>query len=479
MTQPKPPQERLSALLVDIINTPDVRNLLIDIGREWINQWSGSAPLKKGISKPASFLLSKSLAASKTKGLSDVFAKPEHIEALIHTAPQLMTALSSIRFSAMKAVDSLPIHRKKQLFETLFSKVDGDTGKQVFPIAVHIVEEIYKSDPLFFSSKISPVIEKWVSQTDFAEVKSLLDASREDVSALLENIIKIIFEYPAKLVALLSNLPEIVNLILSLANQLLAQFNAMPADIFTDLLLSLLKPIDAASIGKIFTRLNEVVRQLHTGSTLIGEMDAPQFTSDLREKIRDFMAEIDPALTIKARNALIDGRETVIGVLIEAAESRPELLNLWLSQLAAKRNSDIRLFKRKIQVLETLPEEEAVTALSAALSNWNAYDLSQTVNAIARMLNRINAFKPDVIEALVTEFVNTLDRYEIEESLDWIFRDLGRAARPIFRMTAPLIVRELEGFFQPGEEDDGYDDAMDQMRERLRSLLLSKEDKNR
>jgi hypothetical protein len=479
MAQPKPPQERLSALLVDIINTPDVRNLLIDVGREWINQWSGNGPLKQGIGKPAAFLLSKTLAPSKTERLSAVFGKPEHIETLMHETPQLIHELSTIGLSVAHAMESLPISRKKILFERLFSGADGKTEKPIFPVFVRIAEEIYKNDPVFFSSKITPLIEKWVSQTDFGDVKSLLDASREDITTLLGNIVTIIFEYPAKLVALLSNLPDIVNLILSLADQMLAQFNNMPADIFTDLLLSIARQLDAKAAGRITNRINEVIRQLHTGSTLIGEMDAPQFTSDLKEKIQDFMAEIDPALTIKARNALIDGRETVIGVLVEAAEARPELLNLWLGQLTAKRNSDIRIFKRKIQVLETLPEEEAITALSSGLSSWNAYDLAQTVNAISRMMNRINAFKPGVIEALVTEFVNTLDRYELEESLDWLFRDLGKAARPLFRMSAPFLVRELEGFFEPGEEDDGYDDAMDQSRERLRSLLLSKEEKNR
>ena len=435
--------------------------------------------MKQGISRPASFLLSKTLATSKTRGINDVFEKPEHIEALVNTLPQLMHTLSSICLSAAGSIESLPLHRKKKLFEALFADTSGETDQKLFPIFVRIGEEIYKSDPLFFSSQISPLIEKWISQTDFGEVKSLLDASREDVAALFGNIIKTIFDYPAKLVALLSNVPEIVNLLLSLVNQMLEQFNEMPPDIFTDLLLSIFKQIDATLIGQIFTRSSEVVRQLHTGSTLIGEMDAPQFTMDLKEKIRDFMAEIDPALTIKARNALIDGRETVTSLLIEAVESRPELLNLWLSQLAAKRNANIRLFNRKIQVLGTLPEEEAVSALSAGLSNWNAYDLAQTVNEIAGMLNRINAFKPGVIQALVTEFMNTLDRYELEESLDWIFRDMGKAARPLFRMTVPLIVREIQGFFEPGEEDDGYDDAMDETLVRLKSLLLPKEDKNR
>lgn len=471
-------KENVSAFLVDIINTPDVRNALIDISRHWIKNWSGSGILKQGIGKPAGWVLAKTLAASTTDDLSSVVGNPAHIEALLNEIPRMRHGMKVLLLSVAHAVESLPIDRKKAMLDRLFSGFHADSGDPIFPSLVRTIEEVYKGDPTFFSSRTIPLVERWVAQTDFGDLKSLFDASKADIEALCCGAINILFDYPAKLVAALSMVPGGANLALSVVDQLLGHFNAMPPDVFTDLLLGMAKQLDAKALGRIFTRVNEVIRQLHTGSTLIGEMDAPQFTSDLKEKIRDFMGEIDPALTIKARNALIDGRETVINVLIESAEERPELLNLWLGQLTAKRNSDIRLFKRKVQVLETLPEEDAVAAISSGISSWNAYDLAETVNTISRMMNRIHAVNPGVIESLVTEFVNTLDRHELEESMDWVCRDLGKAIRPVFRMTAPFVVRELCGFFEPGEDDDGYDESMDQTRKHLRSLLFPKEDKS-
>ncbi|MFA6012911.1 MAG: hypothetical protein WC799_23185 [Desulfobacteraceae bacterium] len=471
-------KENVSAFLVDIINTPDVRNALIDISRYWIQNWSGSGILKQGIGKPAGWVLAKTLSASTTDDLSSVCGNPAHIEALLNEIPRMLHGMKALFLSVAHAVESLPIDRKKAMLDRLFSGFHEGWGDPIFPSIVRTIEEVYKGDPTFFSSLTTPLVERWIAQTDFGELKSLFDASKADIEALCCGAVNILFDYPAKLVAALSVVPDGANLALSVVDQLLGHFNDMPPDVFTDLLLGMAKQLDAKALGRIFKRLNEVVRQLHTGSTLIGEMDAPQFTSDLKEKIRDFMVEIDPALTIKARNALIDGRETVINVLIESAEERPELLNLWLGQLTAKRNSDIRLFKRKVQVLETLPEEDAVAAISSGISSWNAYDLAETVNAIGRMMNRLHAVNPGVIESLVTEFVNTLDRYELEESMDWVCRDLGKAIRPVFRMTAPFVVRELCGFFEPGEDDDGYDETMDQTRQRLRSLLFPKEDKS-
>jgi hypothetical protein len=153
------------------------------------------------------------------------------------------------------------------------------------------------------------------------------------------------------------------------------------------------------------------------------------------------------------------------------------LLNLWLKQLAADRNAEIRLFKRKIEVLETLPADDAVEALSAGLSSWNAYDLAETVNSLARLANRIGRLTPEVFKGLVTEFVNTLDLDGLAESLAGLAPDLGHAIRPAFRRLAPPLIRELCASFEPGEEDDGCDDVMHEARERLRRLLRGEEKK--
>jgi hypothetical protein len=204
-------------------------------------------------------------------------------------------------------------------------------------------------------------------------------------------------------------------------------------------------------------------------------MDAPRFTTDLKDKIRSMVAQIDPVLAIKARNALIDGRETLSSVLIATAQEHPEYLNLWLHQLSVKRNANIRLLKQKLHVFETLPEKEANEALSAGLSSWNAYDLAEMVNTIGRTVNRISRVKPDLFPALVSEFVNSLDRYELEETLDRFSQELGQVVRPVFRMAAPSIIRELCGFFEPGEEDDGYNEAMQAAREQLRALIKGQE----
>lgn len=464
-----------AALVVDILNTVEVRQLLADAGVAWLRDWSDGHFFRKSAGRPAAWVLAKALPVSHQTELAAVFEKPEHIEMLSRQIPEIFDRLGNIVHSAAHAIAQLPVDRKKELFSRLFRIDDADPTDGLLAVLSRTLGDIHADDPRFFSGVLSPWIEKWVANTDFGELKSILNTAGFDLETLLKQVSGVLFQYPAKLIALLSLIPDGVNLLLSLVHGVLENINALPPDILTDLFLNLIKRVDAVTLGQSINRINEAIRQFHTGSTLIGEMDAPQFTSDLKEKIKTSVSRIDPALAIKARNALIDGRETLISVLIDTACEHPDYLNLWLHQLAVKRNSNIRLLKQKFQVFEMLPEEEADEALAAGLSSWNAYDLADLVNTLGRTLNRLYRIKPNLFPDLVSEFVNSLDMYELEETIECASRDLGQVIRPVFRMVAPSIIHELCNFFEPGDEDDGYDDAMSQARDRLRHLLLGKE----
>ena len=473
-------EAQLAALVADLLNSAELRGLAAAVGRHWLGDWSDHHRLKRLLAKPAAWALSKSLAPSDGTPLAERFQKPEYVETLSAQWPQMRQGLGTLLRSLLAAVEKLPTERKQALLDRMLAGPEGvDDGAQRSLLAglARIAEDLYRHDPLFFSTRLSPLLDRWLGRTDFGELHALLEAGREDLRASIGQAIGMLFEYPAKLVALLSLVPDGLNLALGAFHDLLGHVNTLPPDIFTDLLLSIYRQVDATLIGQSVNRANEAIRQLHTGSTLIGEMDAPRFSSDLGDKLREIAAQIDPALAVKARAALIDSRETLIRILIDTTQEHPDLLNLWLEQLAVGRNAEIRLFKRKIEVLETLPADDAVEALCAGLSSWNAYDLAETVNSLARLANRIGRLTPGVFKSLVTEFVNTLDLDELEESLAGLAPDLARAVRPVFRRLAPPLIGELCALFEPDAEDDGCDEAMHAARERLRRLLRGEEQK--
>jgi hypothetical protein len=464
-----------TALVVDILNTNEARRILADVSAAWLREWSGGSVIKKGAGRPAAWMLSKTLLDPDQNDLPSVFENPEHIQALFNKIPTFLENLTAIVHSALRTVERMPTERKKALLNQLACIDDIEKSDGFIKGLSHILEDIYSDDPHFFSKLMFPLIENGIARSDFGELKSLFDTAGADLENLLEQTAGVLFDYPAKLIALLSLAPDGINLITSTFRTVLEKLNALPPDILTDLFLGLFRRVDTATIGQIVNRINEAIRQLHTGSTLIGEMDAPQFTSDLREKISAVVSEIDPVLALKARSALIDGRETLLSVLIDTVQEHPDFLNLWLHQLALKRNVNLRLLKQKFDVFEMLPEQEADEALAVGLSRWNAYDLAEMVNALSRTINRLNRIKPDLFPDLVKEFVHSVDLYELEESVQWASRELGSAVRPIFRMAAPAVINALCDFFEPDEEDDGYDEAMLQAKQRLQHLLAGRE----
>jgi hypothetical protein len=471
--------ERLYGLLAELADTVEIRNIISGIARAWLAKENGTGIFRRLAGRPSGWAVERIVNSDKNLGrLNSFFENSENIETIISELPAIAGVVRELIHKTVISFEKLPVERKKDLLDSIFTNWNSGSGKSLVTRFACIFEEISRDDPLFFSSRLVPVLERFISETDFGDIRSFFEATSEDFEAIVKGLADTFFEYPAKLLVAVSILPGIINSVSKSTDVILNHLNNLPVDIFADLLLTMLEEIDAGTVGKIFLRVNEVIRQAQTGSTLIGEVDAPKFTVNIKDKISDFLDEIDPALTIKARNALIDGRETVISSIIDALEERPEHLNLWLGQLAAKRNSEIRLFKRKIQVIESLPEEEATAALSAGLSSWNAYDLADAVNTICRMMNRMHVINPGIIKGLVTEFVNTIDRYELEDTLDWAVKDIGTAIRPVFRASAPFIIRELIGFFEEGEFDDGYDEAMAKAKEDLGRFLGLKGEKS-
>ena len=120
-----------------------------------------------------------------------------------------------------------------------------------------------------------------------------------------------------------------------------------------------------------------------------------------------------------------------------------------------------------------LAEKDAAEALYKGLSSWNASDLAEVVNVTCRMLNRVHEFKPEYLTTLVSEFVRSLDLFEVEDFLAWFARDMGETVRPVVRTVAPHIIREVVTALSP--EDDGNDEAIDEARNLLRRFIMNEE----
>lgn len=468
----------LAAFLAELLNTRECRGVLIDLVLDTLSVWGQQGPKKKSLVKPLTWLIQKNLSRepdSDSPTLSDVFAKPAVIEGLLKQTPELSRLALDLIHGLVLSLEDVPGPKKERLLGEILSSVDGEKAGDIISSLARTLQSIHKESPTFFSDRLLPQLDGLIGRTDFGEISDTLSAGKGDVQHLIHGALDLIFSYPAKMISLLSFVPGGVNLLFFVLKDLFAHINTLPPDVLTDFMLVLFKRIDEKQIGQMINTASEMIRQIHTGSALIGEAGSPQFSMELGEKTRNLAQELDPVLLLKARKALIEGKDVLTGTLTRAALENPDLLKLHLEQLALKRNSSIRALKQKIEVIEDLPEVEAEEAITVGLSSWNAFDLAEVVNATCRMVNRVHDFKPEFLTTLVSEFVRSLDLFELTDFLAWFAKDMGETVRPVVRTVAPHIIREVFSALSP--EDDGNDEAIDEARNLMRRFIMNGEER--
>jgi len=470
----------MGSFITDILQTRECRNMMDSLMSDFLNQWSQDHSAKKVIARLFRLLIGKRmarpLAAGTEKQLYRLFEKSEFVENAGKTAPDWINGAIEILNTFTHTLEHLPDQKKAEVVDDFFSKIDTGKIADTLMSLFRTTGSLRSVNPTYFAEKILPQIQNWLDHTDFGELRELFDNAKEDYDALIVQLCELAFEYPAKFIILLSFIPGIANFaILFLAN-MTKRFNTLSPDMLADILLSFFRELDGNTAGDLLNNLTEIIRQIHTGSALVGESGAPRFTMDFSGKMREILKKTDPVFFIKARNAMIDGKETILKIFMDVAAENPEFLVQELNHLAVLPNSKSKLWKRKIEHIEDLPEDVSIKALKTGLTSWNTYDLADIINSLSRMANSLHNSHPEVPASFIREFTGALDLYEIEETVRWLTADIFHSFRPLVRTVFPTIVKEFCGFFTP--EDDGQDQAIQEAREMLRGFILNEEEKS-
>lgn len=467
----------LAGFAAELLTTPECREAVGQVFSEVVAGWASGSQLRKTVARPVTWAVSRGTSrndgAHDSDGIAKVFSNPDHCQALVKQLPAMTGGIVSMLHAMVLHLETLPPEGKADFVDDIVSQANSGKMGEVFTSLARTAGDLQTSDPTFFSKRVLLVLASFLETADFGELREFLDHSREDLAAFATGVNKLAFDNPAKLVLLLSAIPDASNFLLVFTEDLLKRFADLPPDVLSDILLTFFKEIDGKTLGQLVDRSNEIVRLVHTGSSLIGDAGSPQFTSDLREKLRVAAAEVDPELFFKASNALIDGREAVVKTALDVAGENPELLLLHLKHLSARKNSNIRLMKHRLEILETLPEEDVARALADGLSGWNGYDLAEALNLAAYTANTLKATNPDAVEQTMSDFFGALDLQEVEETVTWLAKDVGKAARPLIRVAAPILIKEVLGCLTP--EDDGNDEPIAEALTMLCRTITGKE----
>ncbi|MFZ1983136.1 MAG: hypothetical protein WAU91_01905 [Desulfatitalea sp.] len=473
----KESDEALSALLRDVLQTSEVRKLFITIVSELLNVWAGRSRWKKKVSKLAGYtvdnLLLRPEDAFGNRELPALFENEKFIRNMAEQLPAVINGLVDAACAALANLEKFSAEDKKQLVEDLLMRTGRGRSGAFLTNCARVLNDIHTIEPEFLARILAPGVVKWLEATDFGEVKEAVDDSATGFLALVTMINTIIWQYPSKVVGIFALLPPFLKMAAGAVEVSLQKVNGLPPDLLTDIVISLLKEIDAGVAARLVNELMEIGRKLHTGSALIGEPGAPQLPKAFAAKLEEIVSEIDATTFWKGRIALAEIKAAFDGALDEAVGRHPEKVALGMSKGPELVNIRMRSRNRGMSRLESMDSESLAENMTHLLSAYDVQEGAETINNFLKIINRFWEHEPEVLAGFIGQFINAVDFVELADAAKHVFEGVGEELRPLARTILPGLVVWGCDILRP-EDDENETDAS-RAREALRSLFLTEE----
>ncbi len=451
----RPQPAFLDDLVRAFVHTSEFKTIMRSAVPEVASQWAGKNPVKK----MAAAIAAKSIQKSFTQGAEE--------------PPSLINAILGVLDNALKEVGTLPDEERSRLTATLTGGIDaGIIGSIITRMAV-LINTVHATEPVFISENARENFRRFIESVDFGEIKEAVDGSHEDFTAIARMANEEMWQYPAKMICLLSLLPSAVNMTVSAVKETLTPIHAQAPDVLADVIFSLMRSLNGKAAGELVNGLSEVVRQIHTGSALIGDQGLPQFGADMRILLADFASALDPKVIVKARTALAEDMETIRNAWTETMAQCPDLFLASLRHAAERRNPRIRATRREIDLIADMPEEDVNNAISAGLSDLDTQELGETINTVVRLLNSLRRSHPEALPRVLAGVAATIDTDELKNAAAWIIPSAVAAVKPLAGAVMPPLIRGLAELLtpEPGDDTDEMADAIAELKTALQGVM--------
>ncbi|KUG23284.1 hypothetical protein ASZ90_006945 [hydrocarbon metagenome] len=327
---------------------------------------------------------------------------------------------------------------------------------------------------LDYAEILRPGFRKIIENIDFGELKETLDCSQDDIAAVVKMANEEMWQYPAKVVCLLSMLPSVANMTVSAVKETLTPINNLAPDLLGDVVLSLADEIDGKNIGLVINELCELVRKVHTGSVLLGEPGKPQSANTLSHLMQDTMSTININLLLKARASLSEIKEMSLQNLIDLLEQSPELSREFFQSHFVSLIASIRKWSRKADAFERLfSDEDIAREFARGMSEIDAQEIAGTISRLCGMLNRVRATTPGIIRNTLSQMINSVDAVEVGETVQWFTEDVVESLKPVATEVLPPLIRGLADLLRPNSS--GIPSEIADALEYLKNAINSKE----
>ena len=459
-------REMMESLTRALLQTRGFREALAAAAPELVNAWAGRNPLKRVMGASVKRSIRKSFDPDDSEGtdpLGRLCENPEFAEKAGCGLPGIANAFLSALSRVMETLAGAAPDKQREIVNSLAGGVDlGNLGAMITSLA-KILSAVHREEPEFFTRTLRPAVRSLIESTDFGEIKESFDLAAEDLAAFAGMVNEELWEYPAKVVCLLSLLPNIINAGLRSVVQTTRPLNALAPDLLTDVVMSLLRELRGENIGALVNELSELVRKIGTGSVLLGEQGRPVFPEEMARLSKEVLAAVDVKLLLKARSYLGEVREMAMINFIRLMEQSPELAREFFHSHFQAVVTFVRNWSHRADAFESLfSTEDVAREFARGMGEIDAQELAATVNRMCAIFNDVRKITPGIIKNTLSQVFASLDEYEAAETARWLTEDVVESFKPIAPEVLPPVIRGLADLLRPGKNGNS-----EEMREAL------------
>jgi hypothetical protein len=374
------------------------------------------------------------------------------------------------RMFKIKDADEEKTPVKDYLYEADFGQIGT-----VLTEGARAINKIHQENRLYLSEKYGPALLAIVEHVDFGEIKEMLDTSADDFVALAGRVNEGVWEYPAKMVCLLSMLPALGNILVRSLMKTTAPINSLAPDLLADVIISLVREIDGKNIGMLVNQVCELIRKVHTGSALLGEKGTHALPAGITRVTASIMDAVDIQLLLKSRAMLREITGIVRASFIDILEAHPEYAVDFFQSHFRSLVAIVRAWSLKADAFERLFTGEDINReFARGMGELDAQEIASTVGRICVLFNQVRKMSPGTIRNFLSQFFGTLDGSTAGETARWLIDDLVQSMKPLAPEIMPPVIRGIADLIAPdGEVSPEMKDACDKLRNVFKGMEVT------
>lgn len=389
------------------------------------------------------------------------------VSAVVHEALKDWSGDSKLKARMSSSVENV--------VESVLSRAGQDDGKmgvelgKLLTVFARETNEELKKGLEVIDDPRQTAINDFIINTDFGEIKEMVDRAEGPVIQNIDVVIECIWKYPAKVASILASLVSAGNIsVKGITLIIQSLLDNLGPDLTADILLSIVRELNGKEAGKLTNTFSELLRRMHTGSYLLARGGKPLFEIYLTNFLKDAVSEIDPEIFNKARIALAEDGETIAKSLAEAMSENEKMLLASVAAYSALENPKIRTRAIKMNLYEDADQEKFIEAAAAGISDLDTQVMAENFNAVLRIINNMHEAKPELFNTLLRGFADSVDEDELQKTVQWLVPEVAG----IFKTLASVAMPSLINGFCDMVKADASEDTRKAM-ENLRSVILA------